>query len=89
MKMKKAMICGLLIGSAVITSGWMAPEQQYSEHEYTVQRGDTLWNIAEANCGETYILEYMDDLKARNPELRKNHGQIHAGDRIVVLKHES
>ncbi len=88
MDIKKAIICGLLIGAAVITSGWAAPEKTFTESEYTVRAGDTLWSIAEENCGDIYIMEYMDIMKDKNPGLRENHGQIRAGE-VLVIPHES
>jgi len=52
------------------------------EATYTVQEGDTLWGIAEQYCGDTYILEYIEDLKGINPGLTSN---IQSGKRIRIV----
>lgn len=83
--MKKSLICAGLLGIAVITSGF-APERQYTEISYTVQSGDTVWSIAEQNCGNTYVLEYIDTLRERNPRLVETQNQVHAGETIIILR---
>lgn len=51
------------------------------EATYTVQEGDTLWGIAEAYCGDKYILMYLDDLERLNPGLTAD---IRPGQKIRV-----
>ncbi len=82
--MKKVLICAGLIGLAVITSGFFGQEHRYQEVTYTVIKGDTLWQIAERNCGNTYILEYIDVLRERNPRLVETQNQIRPGDVLII-----
>ncbi len=83
--MKKSFIYAGLIGIAVIASGFQ-DDRHYQEVSYTVARGDTLWNIAEQNCGNTYILEYIDVLRERNPELVETQNRIHPGDVLIIRR---
>lgn len=84
--MKKSIICAGLIGLAVITSGFFGQDREYTEFVYTVKPGDTVWTLAEANCGSQYVLSYIDVLKERNPELNDSNLQIHPGDKLILLK---
>ena len=63
----KAFVLAIVAALALL----LAPTEQRQRMEtvYTVQPGDTLWNIAEQYCGDTYILEYIEDLKGINPGL--------------------
>lgn len=61
---------------------WPPPEPKTRvEATYTVQEGDTLWGIAEAYCGDKYILMYLDDLERLNPGLTAD---IRPGQKIRV-----
>lgn len=76
----KAFVLAIVAALALL----LAPTEQGQRMEtvYTVQPGDTLWNIAEQYCGDTYILEYIEDLKGINPGLTSN---IQSGKRIRIV----
>ena len=76
----KAFVLAIVAALALL----LAPTEQGQRMEtvYTVQPGDTLWNIAEQYCGDTYILEYIEDLKGINPGLTSN---IQSGMRIRIV----
>lgn len=75
----KAFVLAIFAALALL----LAPAEQGQRMEtvYTVQSGDTLWNIAEQYCGDTYILEYIEDLKRLNPGLTAD---IRPGQKIRV-----
>lgn len=78
-KMKKV----LAIVAIAVLAMLLAPAEQGQRMEtvYTVQPGDTLWGIAEAYCGDKYILMYLDDLERLNPGLTAD---IRPGQKIRV-----
>lgn len=79
-----------LIGAAVICSGFYNGEQQFHEETYTVQAGDTLWDISceymkKNTGGRRYILEYMYGIIENNEELQAdNGGYIYPGQQITI-----
>ena len=77
----------LLAGAVVMCSGAsQQPETGRVTIEHTVERGETLWAIAEAHCGDTYIMEYLDTLKKNNPILIEQKGQVYPGQIIKLVK---
>lgn len=82
--MKKTLLVLLLVCAVFIVCAelWPAPEPKTRvETTYTVQEGDTLWGIAEAYCGDRYILMYLDELQRLNPGLTAD---IRPGQKIRV-----
>lgn len=83
--MKIRAIAALLAVFAAFTLAvelWPPPEPKTRvEATYTVQAGDTLWGIAEAYCGDRYILMYLDELQRLNPGLTAD---IRPGQKIRV-----
>lgn len=77
----------LLMGAAVMFSGAAdADVGNKATVLHTVKKGETLWSIAEAHCGDTYIMQYMDTLKKNNPALIEHKGQIYPGQVIKLVK---
>lgn len=82
-----AKVCAvaILTGAVVMFSG--AAQQPATGRitvEHTVQKGETLWSIAEAHCGDVYILEYLHDIKKNNPSVAD--GRIYPGQIIKLVK---
>jgi hypothetical protein len=53
----------------------------------TVHTGDTVWGIASRYCGDVYMLEYLEELKAlpENKTVLKANRLLQPGDKITVL----
>ena len=87
---KKALAGTALIGAALICSGFYDGDQQYVEEVYTVQKGDTLWDISceymkKNTGGRRYILEYMHGIIEANPCLQNgNEGHLQPGQDLVI-----
>jgi len=86
---KKGTVTAALIGATFILTGAYSGNQKLIETTYTVQDGDTLWNISETfmkkNTGGTrYILEFMEGVKELNPELVKSKGEIYPGQVLRI-----
>ena len=87
---KKALAGSALVGAALICSGFYDGDQQYVEEVYTVQKGDTLWDIssrymAKNTGGRRYILEYMHGIIEANPCLQNgNEGHLQPGQDLVI-----
>ena len=86
MKILKKLIIVLIIGLAVYGIGIRMSELNsvnYSEEEYTVQSGDTLWSIAEEYADEhTSLNEYIYQIKKVN-NITSN---LEVGQTIIILK---
>lgn len=90
-KMKKALtVCAILLFGAVNLSTFNFNDSENTVHveTYRVKAGDTFWDVAhyyhEKDSRNLYILEYMDELRELNPQLKDNHSQLHPNDLITV-----
>lgn len=74
----------VIIGGAVSTT---RADTVYSTYTYTVKKGDTLWNIAYQNVGESVdIRDEMAKIRRMNPQIQI-HGQgIQIGDVLTLEK---
>ena len=84
--MKKYLI--LIIVAIVLMGCTQQPPREFKKQVVTVHQGDTLWSVAGKYSGDTYILEYLEDLKAlkENEEVLQPNRLLQAGDKIVVLR---
>ncbi len=87
---KKCLTGAVLIGAAVLLTGFYDGDQELVEETYTVKKGDTLRHIAEQYLekntgGRRYILEFEEGIIENNPELQNgNSGNIHPGQEIKI-----
>ena len=87
---KKCLTGAVLIGVAVLLTGFYEGDQVLVEETYTVQKGDTLRHIAEEYLkkntgGRRYILEFEQGIIEGNSELQHgNAGKIHPGQKIKI-----
>lgn len=87
---KKCLTGAVLIGAAVLLTGFYEGDQLLVEEIYTVQKGDTLRHIAgeylkKNTAGRRYILEFEQGIIEQNPELQNgNAGHIHPGQKIKI-----
>jgi nucleoid-associated protein YgaU len=87
--LKKFLAGAAIIGAALICAGFYNGDQVRVETVYTVQPGDTLWDISEEYMqkntgGRRYILEFMSGIRELNPWLLETHDQIQPGDRLTI-----
>ena len=79
----------LLICIAVVLMGCAQPPKTvYINKEIvTVYTGDTVWGIASRYCGDIYMLEYLEELKAlpENKMVLKPNRLLQPGDTIMVI----
>ena len=63
------------------------PSKSFEKQVVTVHAGDTLWSVASKYSGDTYILEYIEDLKAlkENQKVLQSNRLLQPGDQIIVL----
>ncbi len=81
----------LLIFIAVVFMGCaQQPKTSYTKEIVTVHAGDTLWNIAGRYNEDTYMLEYLEELKAlpENKSVLRPNRLLQPGDKITVIKKE-
>jgi nucleoid-associated protein YgaU len=75
---------------AVVLMGCMQqPKTMYTNKEVvTVHAGDTVWGIASRYCGDVYMLEYLEELKAlpENKTVLKANRLLQPGDKLTVLE---
>lgn len=87
---KKAAMAGTLFLAAVLSLGVADGHPwQLVEETYTVQKGDTLWTIAEEyiqknTYGDRYLPEFVQGIIETNEELVKSHGQVEPGQKIRI-----
>ena len=81
---------GFLAGA--ITEFTLTDNSKVVSETYTVKQGDTLMDICieyrKRDCRDPYIFEYMDEIRAVNPELVASKNQLHAGDKIQMIYRE-
>ena len=89
-KLKKAMmICAVILFGAVNLSSFnFGNEGVLHVETYRVRAGDTFWTIAEyyreLDDRNLYIFEYMDEMRALNPQLKECRYQLQPNDVIKV-----
>ena len=87
---KKCLTGAVLIGAAVLLTGFYEGDQQLVEETYVVKKGDTLRHIAETYLekntgGRRYILEFEEGIIENNPTLQHgNSGNIHPGQKLKI-----
>ena len=73
------------IGLGIYTEKTLEPKTHTVSTMYVVKEGDTLIDICytyqQLDCRKPYILEYVDEIKALNPELPK---YLQVGDKIKI-----
>ena len=73
------------IGLGIYTERSLEPETHTVSTMYVVKDGDTLIDICytyqQLDCRRPYILEYVDEIKALNPDLPK---YLQVGDKIKI-----
>ena len=78
------------IGLGIYTEKTLEPKTHTVSTMYVVKEGDTLIDICytyqQLDCRKPYILEYVDEIKALNPELPK---YLQVGDKIKIRYLES
>jgi hypothetical protein len=79
----------VLIGAAVVFSGFYDGNQVQVEEVHKVKQGETLWSISEEYLkkntgGRRYILEFKEGIKELNPWLVDTKEQIRPGDSIAI-----
>lgn len=80
--------CLLLLAMAIAAAICIRPADGavVTYEPYTVQYGDTLWDIAEAHKPDgTNTRDYMDKLKRHNKGLT---AYIHPGDVVEIIRME-
>ena len=85
--MKKFIL--LICIAAVFMGCAQQPKTIYSTKEVvTVHAGDTVWGIASRYCGDVYMLEYLEELKAlpENKKVLKPNRPLQPGDKFTVLE---
>ena len=84
--MKKFLL--LAVMAIVLMGCAQQPRTPYTKEIVTVHVGDTLWNIAGRYNEDTYMLEYLEELKAlpENKEILKSHRLLQPGDKVTVLR---
>ena len=87
--LKKFLAGTALIGAAVLLTGFYEGDQELVEEIYIVQKGDTLWHVAEEYLakntgGRRYILEFMSGIREQNPWLTETHDQLQPGDKLKI-----
>ena len=81
---------GIFVGTLLLASFVNADVLEVKENhptKYVVQKGDTLWDIAEEYADPAYytISEYVEELKSMNG---LNRDTIHAGNSLVIAYYE-
>lgn len=78
----------VLLGASVLLIGACDNPQKQVEEQYVVKKGDTLWTIGEDYLekagGNVYILEFIDGIKADNPELAESKGVVYPGQVLRI-----
>jgi len=87
-RMKKLLV---FIAVAAVLMGCVQPAKNSyvtTKEVVTVHAGDTTWEIASRYCGDIYMLEYLEELKAlpENKSVLDPHRFLQPGDRLTVLK---
>jgi hypothetical protein len=89
--MKKAAIGAALCAVAALSLGAADSHHPYEmvEEIYTVQKGDTVWTIAEEymaknTYGDRYLPEFVQGIIQNNEELVQSHGQVEPGQKLRV-----
>jgi len=84
--MKKYLI--LIIVAIVLMGCTEQPVKSFEKQVVTVHAGDTAWGIASRYCGDVYMLEYLEELKAlpENKSVLQANRLLQPGDKIVVLR---
>lgn len=77
-------VIAVIIGGVISTT---RADTVYSTYTYTVKKGDTLWNIAYQNVGESVdIRDEIAKIRRMNPQIQI-HGQgIQIGDVLTLEK---
>ena len=74
--------------SGAITEFTLSKNYSIVSETYTVKQGDTFMDICleyrKNDARDPYIFEYMDEIRALNPELIDKKNQLSIGDEIKI-----
>lgn len=75
----------ILVIAALIITGFImfSAEKEYKDVTITVNRGDTLWSIAEEHIGKGEVMdEVVYRIRKKNPGI--NPGSLQTGQKVIV-----
>lgn len=88
-KLKKALAIGAILLFGIVNINVKHDDGNIIHVEsYKVRSGDTFWDITEyyreRDSRNLYIMEYQDEVRELNPQLKERHYQLQPNDVITI-----